>query len=154
MKNLNGLIIYLFLSLSFVGHSISAQKHITWEIFDSVRIEQKWSDEYNCHYEVAELTDTLRSLQNIEVKISGYLFFEDAAFKNTFLSKDNGFVTNCIFNIRDMFDIIELEFDQQTLLRLSNDLQGKWVTLSGTMTINEKTTGHFPFLISVHKIEF
>lgn len=154
MKNLNGLIIYFFLSFSFVVHSISAQKHISWEIFDSVRVEKKWSDEYNCNYEVAELTDTLRALQNIEVKISGYLFFEDAAFKNTFLCKDNDFVTNCIFNIRDMFDFIEIEINQQTLLILSNDLQGKWITLSGTVTINEKITGHFPFLISVHKIEF
>jgi hypothetical protein len=154
MKNLNGLIIYFFLSFSFAVHSISAQKHITWEIFDSVRVEKKWSDEYKCHYEEAVLTDTLLALQNIEVKISGYLFFEDAAFKNTFLSKDNEFVTNCIFNIRDMFDIIELELGQQTLLILSNDLQGKWVTLTGTMTINDKTTDHFPFLISVNKMEF
>ena len=83
-----------------------------------------------------------------------FLFHKRNAFKNTFLSKDNEFVTNCIFDIRDMFGIIELEINQQTLPLLSNDLQGKWVTLSGTMTINEKTTDHFPFLISVQKIEF
>jgi hypothetical protein len=153
MKNLNGLIIYFFLSFSFVVHSISAQIHISWEIFDAIITQKSWSEKYNSHYEECVLTDTILALNNIEIKITGYLFFEDSTFKNIFLYKSNGFNTNCIFNCRDYFDIIQLELDEKTLELLLNSKEGNLVTISGIFNINESNSGNYPFSICVSEIK-
>jgi len=74
---------------------LAAQNNITWSILGDVKFEKKYSEEMGMNFDEATFGDQVKSYEEKEITIKGYMIPLDALGISYVLSKNNN--ANCFF---------------------------------------------------------
>jgi hypothetical protein len=119
--------------LLFFSFGVFSQKEITWDdlVFE---FEEKWSEEYQVIYIVPLFDKKHKDLEQVKIKIKGYLTFIDINETLCLLSKNaQSFGGFCGLGFQNnAYELIEIEFKSKPNFEMN-----KRYWIEGTLILNE-----------------
>jgi hypothetical protein len=146
MKTYYSLFISFLLWSTSVGH-ISAQRYVSWTIFDSIKYTEQWSEEYQAVYEIPQFDTALQALNGELIALTGYLFpihIEEGIFILKSTGKPLGC---CMSHSDDPHPLIQLRFDEPDIERMKKYFS-KEVTILGNLVLNAEDIWSLELIIN------
>jgi hypothetical protein len=134
----NKIIILVLFCSCLAGYS---QKKVTWETLSHVEYTDKYFPKFEEYFLYPKFSDSIKVLEDMQIRITGYFINNDPRGKIFILSK--GPMASCFFcGVGGPETAIELQFNFKPTFK-TDDL----VEVSGFLKLNKEDVEHFNYIL-------